>query len=161
VADFVKEHLVQELKNLQSFKSGDYEQALKDIYLRIDEMLKTSYGNQKLSSYRKGGDSAFGKQNEEIAFTAGCTACSAIITPNEVIVGNAGDSRAVFARKVGDKVVAIEMSVDHKPELAEEKARIEKAGGFVEDNRVKGILNLSRSLGDLEYKNDTSIPLKD
>jgi protein phosphatase 1G len=76
-------------------------------------------------------------------------------------VGNAGDSRAVFAKKVGDKVVAVEMSVDHKPELPEEKLRIEKAGGFVEDNRVKGILNLSRSLGDLEYKNDSSIALKD
>ena len=70
VADFVKEHLVQELKNLQSFKNGDYDQALKDIYLRMDDMLKTSYGNQKLASYRKGGNDAnmFGKQNEEIAF---------------------------------------------------------------------------------------------
>lgn len=76
-------------------------------------------------------------------------------------MGNAGDSRAVYAKKVSDKVIAVEMSVDHKPELPEEKQRIEKAGGFVEDNRVKGILNLSRSLGDLEYKNDSSIPLKD
>ena len=49
------------------------------------------------------------------------------------------------------------MSIDHKPELASEKARIEKAGGFVEENRVKGILNLSRSLGDLEYKQDSSL----
>lgn len=53
------------------------------------------------------------------------------------------------------------MSVDHKPELPSEMARIEKAGGFVEENRVKGILNLSRSLGDLEYKQDESISVED
>lgn len=104
----------------------------------------------------------FGRQTEDIGFAAGCTACSAIITATEIIVGNAGDSRAVLARKIsGERYNAVEMSVDHKPELAEERQRIEKAGGFVEDNRVKGILNLSRSLGDLEYKNDSSIALKD
>ena len=31
------------------------------------------------------------------------------------------------------------------------------AGGFVSDNRVKGNLNLARSIGDLEYKSDTKI----
>jgi serine/threonine protein phosphatase PrpC len=76
-------------------------------------------------------------------------------------VANAGDSRAVLGKKSGSQITAVEMSVDHKPEQPEEKRRIEKAGGFVEDNRVKGILNLSRSIGDLEYKNDSSIPLKD
>ena len=30
------------------------------------------------------------------------------------------------------------------------------AGGFVEDNRVNGSLNLSRSLGDFEYKSNAS-----
>jgi protein phosphatase 1G len=84
-----------------------------------------------------------------------------LITPTEIYIANAGDSRGVLAKKVNDKVEAIEMSLDHKPDNHEEKERIEKAGGFVEDNRVKGILNLSRSLGDLEYKSDSSIPLKD
>ena len=104
----------------------------------------------------------FGRGNtDDVAYAAGCTACSAIITPTEIYIGNAGDSRAVLEKKVGDKIVADDLSVDHKPDLPEEKRRIERAGGFVEDNRVKGVLNLSRSLGDLEYKNDNSIPLKD
>ena len=103
----------------------------------------------------------FGRGNEDIAYATGCTACSAIITPTEIIVANAGDSRTVLAKKVSEKYQAIDLSIDHKPELEEERLRIEKAGGFVEDNRVKGILNLSRSLGDMEYKSDSTLPLKD
>ena len=52
------------------------------------------------------------------------------------------------------------MSFDHKPDNYGEKLRIEKAGGFVEENRVKGILNLSRSMGDLEYKQDPNISVE-
>jgi serine/threonine protein phosphatase PrpC len=127
-------------------------------------MLKTPYGKSKLQSYKKGQDttaSLFGRTSDDIAFAAGCTATSALITPTDIIVANAGDSRVVLAVKKSDKYSAIEMSIDHKPDNPGEKSRIEKAGGFVEDNRVKGILNLSRSLGDLEYKTDSSLSAAD
>jgi len=57
VADFVRDHLINELKNLASFKAGEYEHALKDVYLKMDDMLKTSYGKSKLVSYKKGAES--------------------------------------------------------------------------------------------------------
>jgi serine/threonine protein phosphatase PrpC len=101
--------------------------------------------------------SLFGRpESDNLALHTGCTACVALITDTEIYCANAGDSRCVLS--VDGK--AIEMSIDHKPEMASERARIEKAGGFVEENRVKGVLNLSRSLGDLEYKQDTSIPVE-
>jgi serine/threonine protein phosphatase PrpC len=49
------------------------------------------------------------------------------------------------------------LSIDHKPDVPAEKLRIDKAGGFISDGRVNGNLNLTRALGDLEYKSDTSL----
>jgi protein phosphatase PTC2/3 len=63
----------------------------------------------------------FGRGSDDIGFCAGCTACSALITPTDIYVANAGDSRAVLAVKKSDKFKAIELSVDHKPDLPEEK----------------------------------------
>ena len=84
----------------------------------------------------------------------GCTACVGLIPPESVYIANAGDSRAVAAIKRS----AYEMSEDHKPENKSERKRIEDANGFVEDNRVNGILNLSRSIGDFEYKSNPKLP---
>ena len=79
---------------------------------------------------------------------AGCTAVCAIVSDNHLVVANAGDSRCVLSRD--GKAVAL--TEDHKPNNEEEFSRIMKAGGFVADGRVNGSLNLSRALGDLEYK---------
>uniref|UniRef100_S4REA3 PPM-type phosphatase domain-containing protein n=1 Tax=Petromyzon marinus TaxID=7757 RepID=S4REA3_PETMA len=156
VADFVRDHLVDELKKLPSFQGSNYEQALKDIYIHLDEMLLTPYGKSKKNN--DSGSSLFGRGgSEEIAMGTGCTAVSAIITPTDIYVGNSGDSRVVLAVKYH----GIEMSEDHKPDNRLEKQRIERAGGFVEDNRVKGVLNLSRSIGDLEYKLNKSLSVDD
>lgn len=90
---------------------------------------------------------------------SGTTACVAILLPevdeasgeNKVClyVANAGDSRAVLCRAGA----AIDLSVDHKPEDPEEKARINAAGGVVtQEGRVNDGLNLSRAIGDHVYK---------
>ncbi len=126
----------------------------------MDEMLKSPQGQKdikKHSAAEESQPSIFGRpQTDNIALYTGCTAVVMLCTDTEIIVANSGDSRAVLC-KDGK---CLEMSFDHKPDNAEEKARIEKAGGFVEENRVKGVLNLSRSLGDLEYKQDPKLSVE-
>lgn len=86
----------------------------------------------------------------------GCTAVCVLVSDSEVVCANAGDSRALLCR-AGQPVL---LSNDHKPHHATEKQRIEAGGGHVEEittgkrvhYRVNGNLNLSRALGDLEYK---------
>ena len=86
--------------------------------------------------------------------SAGCTAVCAMVRDGEIVVANAGDSRCVLSRN-GE---AVAMTQDHKPMDAGEYDRIIKAGGFVADGRVNGSLNLSRALGDLEYKQTKELP---
>jgi serine/threonine protein phosphatase PrpC len=77
----------------------------------------------------------------------GTTAIILLVQGNVYFIANLGDSRAVLC--TGGR--AVQISVDHKPDLEDEKERIVKSGGFVaESNRVNGILALSRAIGDLE-----------
>ena len=92
-----------------------------------------------------------------IANYTGCTATVVLISKDSIYCANAGDSRTVLARSSGTKMCE-PLSDDHKPENDEERKRIEAAGGFVEENRVNGSLNLSRSMGDFEYKSKKDLP---
>jgi serine/threonine protein phosphatase PrpC len=71
-----------------------------------------------------------------------------LITPSTIYCANAGDSRAIAYQNEN----TVELSRDHKPEDPIELDRITKAGGSVSFGPVNGGLNLSRALGDLEYK---------
>ena len=83
----------------------------------------------------------------QAGYDSGTTANLAVIRGNHLVVANVGDSRCVLCRNG----IAIDMSIDHKPDDTIELQRIEKAGGKVtSDGRINGGLNLSRALGTLK-----------
>ncbi|KAJ3011414.1 Protein phosphatase 2C 1 [Thoreauomyces humboldtii] len=61
---------------------------------------------------------------------------------------NAGDARAVLCRNG----TAVRLSYDHKGSDPAEARRIMESGGFVMNNRVNGVLAVTRSLGDISMK---------
>lgn len=100
---------------------------------------------------------------------SGTTAVVSVIRENLLVVGNVGDSRItrafVATSESGEEVLATEsVSIDHKPDRADEKARILASGGRVfaveYDDGIDGPprvwlghmdvpgLAMSRSLGD-------------
>jgi len=92
--------------------------------------------------------------------SSGCTAVCALITPQFIAVANAGDSRAIIAKKgaEGEADIVRALSRDHKPTLDDERERIVRANGVVQMGRVDGDLALSRSVGDFQYKDKNRKP---
>ena len=70
-------------------------------------------------------------------------------------VANCGDARAVLCKDMlaNEGPASERLSIDHKPGDQAERARIEEAGGAVINQRVLGVLAVSRALGDHELKN--------
>lgn len=85
---------------------------------------------------------------------SGCAAVTLCICDDTLYCANAGDSRCVLCRN-GE---AFPLSNDHKPVNTWEQLRIERAGSYVFNRRVNGILALSRGIGDFTFKANTVIP---
>jgi len=81
----------------------------------------------------------------------GTAAATIYIWQDEFLAANVGDARIA----VGTDGGAICLTIDHKPDLPAEKARIESLGGRVityDVPRVQGQLAMSRALGDYHLK---------
>ena len=133
-------------KNLPDFFLTKFE---KNIFLKND--MFTKYTNQVYNLLQNN----LKEKHPRAVEYCGSTACVTIQTVdndnnNYLWIVNVGDSRAVLCDRNGK---AIQLSVDHKPNLPEEKKRIEKLGGKIAfdgvDWRVKS-LSLSRAFGDLD-----------
>lgn len=84
----------------------------------------------------------------------GTTATTLLLLNDVLYCANIGDSRAVVCRykPQSKETLAMQITVDHSPIIFNERMRIQKAGGTVKDGRVFGVLEVSRSIGDGQFK---------
>lgn len=153
IANYAAANFVKVLTSNQRFHTGRLEVTLQETFLQLDERMTTVEGQQQLVRIMKGLEEGAQVSETNAHSIAGSTACVVVLRGQQVVVASVGDSRAVLAQAG----TAVELTVDHKPDLSEEKRRIRRAGGTIEDNRVLGILNLSRGLGDFEYKHNPDL----
>ncbi|XP_061137518.1 integrin-linked kinase-associated serine/threonine phosphatase 2C isoform X2 [Syngnathus typhle] len=100
--------------------------------------------------------------SQKPAWKDGSTATCMLVLDDVVYVANLGDSKAVMCRMEEEEGEAPEgrqrrpttlaLSREHNPIIYEERMRIQRAGGTVREGRVLGVLEVSRSIGDGQYK---------
>jgi serine/threonine protein phosphatase PrpC len=158
VSLFVKKHFTEYINQNKNFKNGNLKEALKENFLKMDELMIEAEGKLELKKYAKVSKEQEELRNQKeknkqadmfkqlfdprsqedcnIALMTGCTANVCIIDENDkrIICSNSGDSRGVLCRNG----IAYPLSEDHKPEIESEKIRIYAAEGWVSEGRVKG-----------------------
>ncbi|KAJ5608824.1 hypothetical protein N7528_009391 [Penicillium herquei] len=147
----VSEHASKQLHHLLTkrpeFQKGDYAAAIKAALADEDALLLESFRNDSTEPAISGSTAAV---------------CLVNLTQGELVVSNLGDSHVILAERdpKTDRPYHIRRLTEaHKPEVPGERRRIEEAGGEVTMRsgiaRLEGVgsLNMSRALGDLQYKN--------
>lgn len=148
VSQYVKDNLPKIMLMDERFKEGsdDLPELLKDSFLQIQNLVEASDKMGKLS-----------------ANLSGTTATVALHDhgKNVVTVAHVADSCAILGKEKDGVWEAVQLTREHKPNLQDERARIEKAGGKVvydgyanhriyagRNSRYPG-LNMSRCIGDI------------
>lgn len=96
------------------------------------------------------------RNQEKLNIQGGSTALCALINPSGMHVANAGDSKAVLIS--GNQI--FNLNIEHRATNEEEKNQVESRGGVVFEKKgqtttrflVQGALELTRSIGDISYK---------
>lgn len=154
VSNFVKDHLPKILFSQEEFSTNP-EEAIKKTFEKTQYLIEKATAMKTIDASTSG------------------TTCSIVLHSVEhkmLYVAHVGDSRVVLGKKLlqanGEyEWGAVDLTIDHKPDLPEERARIEKNGGVVifdggwnhrvfakgkKDARGKRYpgLNMSRAMGD-------------
>ncbi len=148
-AQFSANHFGIELKKNQHYQRRNYKKALEETFQKIDELLVTKEGQKEINDIRK---------SDQGYSYAGCTALVVLIVGQKLYIANAGDCRSLLFDRTGKIFI---LNSEHKPNDVEEKRRITNGGAFIINGRINENLNLSRALGDLDYKNNKYLSYED
>ncbi|KAJ5805523.1 uncharacterized protein N7503_003125 [Penicillium pulvis] len=144
VAEHASKRLHHLLATRPELETGDYVAALKAALADEDALLLERFNSDSAEPAISGSTAAV---------------CLVNLTQGELIVSNLGDSHVILAERdpKTDRPYHIRrLTEEHKPEVPRERRRIEEAGGEVTmrgGTARLGSLNMSRALGDLQYKN--------
>mmetsp|Transcript_99454 Transcript_99454/g.222949 ORF Transcript_99454/g.222949 Transcript_99454/m.222949 type:complete len:388 (-) Transcript_99454:292-1455(-) len=155
VSNFVKDNLPKLILKDQRFKSDEMPTMLTDCFKKMQNFISSADRMKKLSAQMSGTTATVVVHNEK---------------KRQLTVSHVADSSAVLGRRNPDtkKMEAVQITRDHKPNLKDERARIEKNGGrvvfdgyanhriYARNARYPG-LNMSRCLGDLMGHSDCGI----
>ncbi|XP_026994599.1 integrin-linked kinase-associated serine/threonine phosphatase 2C isoform X1 [Tachysurus fulvidraco] len=143
-SQFAAEHLHHTLLN--KFPKGEFE--------NLDKLVRKCL----LDTFRHTDEEFLKKaSSQKPVWKDGSTATCMLVVDDDLYVANLGDSRAVLCRMEltddgEERCVCVALSKEHNPTIYEERMRIQRAGGTVRDGRVLGVLEVSRSIGDGQYK---------
>ena len=126
--------------------------SIKEWICSTEEFSEGEYRSAMIEGYARG-DVAL-RKGAEPDDVSGATAVTLMMVGRRLYCANAGDSRAILCRDGK----AWPLSEDHKPTLPVERERIVRAGSFVLNGRVNGILALSRAFGDFTFKQNDQVP---
>jgi serine/threonine protein phosphatase PrpC len=168
--DMLKDRLHCAIARMDSFLD-DAEQAVISGCLVVDEqvlesdreeLVEREKAKQEVVDGKAGGAGGLSRGALMKSSSEECSgACAAIVmllstpTPEDetksdvkLLVAGVGDCRAVLCRRG----TAIQLTKLHTASEKEERARIAAADGIVINNRLNGVLAVSRSFGDLAHK---------
>uniref|UniRef100_A0A0E0JWE2 protein-serine/threonine phosphatase n=1 Tax=Oryza punctata TaxID=4537 RepID=A0A0E0JWE2_ORYPU len=180
VAKFCAKYLHSQVLRSEAYSAGDLGTAVHRAFFRMDEMMRGQRGWRELSALGdkinkiggmiegliwspRGSDSNKGHDDwsfEEVFMQHKCInklispKTSYYLTSYSII----RDLTPILLGQHADAQHAYNLSRDHKPELEAERERILKAGGFIHMGRINGSLNLTRAIGDMEFKQNKFLP---
>ncbi|KAK8831194.1 hypothetical protein WA577_003365 [Blastocystis sp. JDR] len=97
-------------------------------------------------------DESFLEVAKQNSFYSGCTSNNVILINTKyektIYCVNCGDSQSVLCRNGA----CVELSVCHNTNNETEVKRVLEMGGQITNGRVMGVMRVTRSLGDIEYK---------